>query len=157
MGAEAQALPVLFWGDDAPLKKCGPRQVRRLHWFSPFCTRSSDQARILACVSDTADFCSKAVTREQFEAVAWSFNVCQETNEWPRVNEKGEKLTESDGQRFRRQGQMLNSDNKRPIYIGMCGDWKWWVDEFNLTPNYREVRNIVEWGICTKETINHKS
>ena len=44
---KTQALPIGLWGDDAPLRKCGPRQVRRLHFFSPFCDKASNLSKSL--------------------------------------------------------------------------------------------------------------
>ena len=139
------ALPVCFWGDEAPIKKAGPRQCRRLHWFSPFCTLGSDRSRVLCCISDTADFTHKAENLQQFESVAWSFNICQEENVWPKADHQGIPYEPRD-HRYQKAGQKLNSEGKRPIYVGMCGDWKFFVDEFGLSPNYKH--NNPDLAIC---------
>jgi hypothetical protein len=78
-----------------------------------------------------------AVSRTQFEAVCWSFNIAQETGRWPEFDQSGVPLSAKDGHRFLKRGQLLNASDKRPVFVGICGDWKWWVDEFSLSPNYK--------------------
>ena len=50
-----KCVPVAVFGDDAPLRKAGPKQARSLIWFGVFCDLPSVQGKLLAATGDTSN------------------------------------------------------------------------------------------------------
>lgn len=158
LNAPNMFIPFALWGDEAPLKKCGPRQVRVVLWSSIFCGLPSKEAKLLGAVGDTADVCERVVAQEQYKALAWSLNVCFE-GKWPYTDHNGRRYTEKDGVRFRRRGTLLHPQGMRIALAGVCGDLKFFKEEFRLFPNYStspEICFMCEGSVMATDNYAYK-
>ena len=128
-------------GCEAPLEKCGPRQLRALLWFGVFCKLPSAEGKLVGALSNTADVCERVVCKDQYTAFAWSLNMAA-TGRWPVTDHTGRKLTAQDGHRYLRRGQLLHPAGYRLALAGICGDLKWWKEEFGTWPCYANAPEI---------------
>ena len=129
-------LPYVIWADEAPLKKCGPRQIKCLTWYGLFTCLPSSEGKILGAVTDCFDdTCQRVVAQDQYRVVSWSFNVAL-TGKWPYEDHLGRPFTEEDGYRFLKRGTDLVPGGYRLALAGITGDLKHFKEEFTTSPNY---------------------
>ena len=127
--APQSRVPILIYGDEAPMGKLGKRLMRMQLWYSPFRKQNGADGNLALCMDDISDTFATTIHRQQLLAVAWSFGIAT-TNVWPHEKHDGTPLTPADGYRWRMRGQKLNDDNVIPIVIGFTGDLQWDLKEF---------------------------
>ena len=116
-----KCIPILIYGDEAPMGKLGKRLLRMGLWYSPFRKHLSVDGNLASHMDDMSDPCAVAIHQHQLRAVAWSFTIAM-TNKWPYDGHDGRPLTAADGYRFQRRGQPLNPNGAIPVVIGFTGD-----------------------------------
>ena len=110
---------VAIFGDEAPLRKCGPKCARSLIWYGIHCGLVSVAGKLLAAVGDTSNPKDKKIADLQYRAFAWSMQVAM-ANRWPPTNHNGTRYEPKDGYRFSRIGQPLNNQGFVPVLAGVC-------------------------------------
>ena len=137
-----KCIPILIYGDEAPMGKLGKRLLRMGLWYSPFRKHLAVDGNLASHMDDMSDPCAVAIHQHQLRAVAWSFTVAM-TNKWPYDGHDGRPLTAADGYRFQRRGQPLNRNGMIPVVIGFTGDLQWDKKEFAPPFNWQ-----TRPGIC---------
>ena len=131
----------MIWGDEAPLKKCGPRQIRALLWSGLFNCLPSSEGKVVGALSDTSDVCQRVVSQQQYAALSWSFSVAL-TGRWPYEDHLGRRFTEKDGYKYHKRGTLLVPGGFKLALSGISGDLKHFKEEFTTTPNYATSPHI---------------
>ena len=138
-------IPILIYGDEAPMGKLGKRLLRMGLWYSPFRKPKNVDGNMASHMDDISDPLTAAIHRQQLCAVAWSFTIAT-TNIWPGTSHDGTLLTPADGHRYYMRGQPLNSHNVIPVVIGFTGDLQWDLKEFSPPYNWQTRPSIC--NIC---------
>ena len=130
LASPMSCVPILIYGDEAPMGKLGKRLLRMGLWYSPFRKPKNVDGNMASHMDDISDALEVAIHRQQLSAIAWSFSVAV-TNIWPFTSHDGTLLTPGDGHRYHMRGEPLNGQGRIPVVIGFTGDLQWDVKEFS--------------------------
>ena len=75
LASPMSCVPILIYGDEAPMGKLGKRLLRMGLWYSPFRKPKNVEGNMASHMDDISHALEVAIHRQQMSAIAWSSSV----------------------------------------------------------------------------------